>query len=303
MIQLDHIERSYPFRNVSWIQKNKIINTEKGKKAIEVWTDEDLLNWHIQWRERLAEETGVLTNRVIQTKTGAKALSTDIGWITIHDVVDSLFPISENPYELGRFLGKYASIETEQLPPPIIDQAIQRKIEFEDVHMAPTPSSSLLEKTRREAVRRVKKAEELMEGCDKRVSKTKVTKVESLDQAKSVQGQLFWENKEKEVEHCIDMLCSCFREWVTSYGIDDIGRLLDGVNETFQLEEDAGQMLLARFVYPNEYESFVEWFHDKRNENEINTQLNHLTQQWDVTKTIVEQLVHWLEQKKEKVSV
>jgi len=302
MIQLYQIENNYPFEEVSWYQKNKMIETDKGKKIIGIWTDENQLNWHINWREQLSEETGVLTDRVICTNHGEKALATDIGWITVHDVVDSLFPISEFPFEIGRFLGTYATIETEGAQPVSMNR---RTIDWDQIDNIPASSLSskkLLNKIRKEAVRRANKADELLKNASDRLATIRVVKMRTLKQAKNVQGQLFWENNERDLESSTDMLCTCLREWVSEYGEGQLDTLLNGINTTCSLENDNGQLLLARFVYPKELESFLEWFDEERNEEEVNKKLDHLCRQWDISKTIVEHMVHWLVGKKEKVS-
>lgn len=302
MIQLYHIEKNYPFQEVSWYKKNKIIETDKGKKEIEVWTDENQLNWHIDWRERLSEETGVLTDRVIRTNNGEKALATDIGWITVRDVVDSLFPVSDYPFEVGRFLGTYATIEAESLQPSTL---IKRSINWEKLDIMPWTSLSakkLYGKLRTEAVHRARNANELLENCSVELADKSVVKIGTLKQAKNVQGQLFWENKERELESSVDMLSSCLREWVSDYGDAQLKTLLNGVNETCPLDSDNGKLLLASFVYPKEFESFLNEFDEERNVEEVDKKLDDLCQQWDLSKIIVEHIINWLVDKKEKVS-
>lgn len=302
MIQLYHIETSYPFQEVSWYKKNKIIETDKGKKEIGIWTDENQLNWHIDWRERLFEKTGVLTDRVIRTNNGEKALATDNGWITVHDVIDSLLQVSNYPFEMGRFLGSYATVETNPLQTLT---EIKSSIDWDRLNVIPGSSLSsnkLFEKIRMEAIHRGRKANELLKNCNSELVDNMVVKVGSLKQAKNVQGQLFWENKERELENSIDMLCSCIKEWVLDYGEEQLDTLLNGVNETCSLESDNGKLLLARFVYPKEFESFLEEFDEERNGEEVDKKLDHLSRQWDLSKTIVDHIVHWLVDKKEKVS-
>jgi len=302
MIQLYQIENNYPFQEVSWYQKNKVIETDKGKKIIRIWTDENQLNWHINWRERLSEETGILTDRVIRTNHGEKALATDIGWITIHDVVDSLFPISEFPFEMGRFLGTYATIEVEGDQPVSVNGRKINWDQIDNISASFLSSKKLLSNIRKEAVHRANKADELLKNTSDRLAAKRVVKIRTLKQAKNVQGQFFWENNERDLESSMEMLCSCLREWVSEYGEGQLDTLLKGMNTTCSLENDQGKELLAHFVYPKELESFLEWFDEERNEEEVNQKLDHLCRQWDISKTIVEHIVHWLVGKKEKVS-
>ncbi|WP_280769802.1 hypothetical protein [Salipaludibacillus daqingensis] len=296
MIQLYHIENNYPFQEISWHEKNKVIQTDKGKKAVALWKDENDLNWHIHWREKLSKEAGVLTDRVIRTNNGEQALATDIGWITVHDVIESLFPVSDHPFEMGRFLGTYANIDME-CHRPSEDETVGR---MNAVPASLPLSRPIVQKMEKEAIRRERKAQQILKGCP--VNVNKVAKVGSLNQARSVQGQLFWQNNEREIDSSVDMLCSCLREWVSEYGESKLDTLLDGLNETYSFENDKGKLILAYFVYPNEFISFGEWYHENRSAEEVDIKLDELCRQWDISKKIVEHIADRVIDIKEQVS-
>ncbi|PYZ93653.1 hypothetical protein CR194_10875 [Salipaludibacillus keqinensis] len=301
MIELHHIESHFPFQQVEWLEKNKFINTERGIKALHLWTDEEQMKHHMQWRDRFAEHAGVLTDRMIQTVNGDKAIPIEAGWMTLHDVVDSSFPVSDYPEEMGQFLGNYVLVPIEETDPPV-NQSKERISAFIDVPFpSSTPRFRVLEKMRKEARQREKKADGLARSVEVDGQMQRVLAIESFSQAKEIDGQLFWENKGTELKPSVDVLCSCLRKWVENYGEDRLDLVFNGLNESFPLKNENGLLLLSRLVYPTEYVEFASWFNKTRNDDEVEKRYVALSNQWDVSKKIVAKFVHWLEEAKEKV--
>lgn len=203
MIELDHIEESYPFQDLRWVDEGRIIETNKGKKVLKFWLDEHILQAHILWREELTKQTGVLTDRMIQTSHGEKAIYTDAGWVTLHDVVEDPYPVWDHPNKIGAFLGRYITMPygggesggSLSLSEENIYSDRERLVQSLPVRSV---SHKLVDKLKDEALTRLEKVANVIEGNELTDTHHRVVSIYTLAQAKLVHGQLFWENNEKK---------------------------------------------------------------------------------------------------------
>ncbi|SER91912.1 hypothetical protein [Salipaludibacillus aurantiacus] len=302
MIQLAFIENHYPFCEFKWIEEGKIIETEKGKKRVEIWTDKETLDAHIEWREKLAKETDSLTDRMIQTANGDKAVETDTGWLTLHDYVDHPYPVTSNVKQTGHFIGMYASVKMDnsmgrlnlanwQEDALFLSKSIKLKLK----------QKGLIERLRVEAEDRVKKAEVLFkeESAEEAAS---VLSIESPSQAKMIYGRMYWENQGKSFQNKYLVLRSFLKEWVEANGTGELTHLFDGLDETFPLREQKGRQLLAAIVYPHEYISFMKWLNEAGESTEIEERVNSLMKEWDIMKTLTEHVAEWIREPERRLS-
>ncbi|MGJ9383039.1 hypothetical protein [Salipaludibacillus sp. CF4.18] len=301
MIKIELLERSYPFQSIRWMIEGKIMDTNKGMKAVQLWKEEDLLAWHIKWRDALAEHTGIMTNRMIQTITGEKVLSTDLGFITVHDVVEEAFPIFDHPKQIGQFLGEYlacTAAEEDDREVPIIPD-LERDF---DIHFFEELSQwDILQKLNLEAKKRVTKVRELLKNHSHIFYHNIVPPIESLIQARSVHHKLFWETSEKKPISCYEALRNVLHEWHTEGHGAKIKEVLDGIDETFPLSEERGTALLANCLYPWELRSFVANALDNDGTGTMEQHFQSFAQEWDISRRLVKDVAGWLVNSREGV--
>ncbi|MCR6111516.1 hypothetical protein HXA35_14290 [Bacillus sp. A301a_S52] len=306
MIELDHIEESYPFQSLRWIDEGHTLDTDKGNKRIKFWPDEHMLQAQIAWREELTKQTGVLTDRMIQTSKGDKALYTGAGWITLHDMVEELYPVWEHPNKIGAFLGRYITMPYRQTESgrflPLSDENISSDRE-RLIQSLPIRSVSyrLVDKLKTEALTRLDKVASFIKRHELTDTHDEIVSIYTLAQAKLVHGELFWENTEKKSTSSYKVLRRCLAEWENRGG--SLYLLLDGLNKTFPLNKDRAALLLAHIVYPYEMISFISRLTQETDitNSQKKTQFNDLVTEWDTNKRVCETMVAWLQDVREKV--
>lgn len=301
MIQIEQLEKNYPFQSITWMIDGKIIDTNKGIKAVQLWKEEDQLRWHIKWRDTLAEQHDIMTNRMIQTITGENALSTDLGWITVHDVVEEAYPILDHPKQIGQFLGKYLAtsiVEDNARDAPFITNLEK---DWDIGFAAALPQVEILKKLKLEAKNRLAKVHHLLEKNRHPIYQNLVPPIESLSQARSVHQQLFWETSEKDPISWYEALRCVLHEWLKEGHIEEIKDVLDGIDETFPLSEERGTTLLTSCLYPWELSSFCK--KDLWSEDLIIIERNYqsFTKEWDISKQLVTEVAGWLVNSRERV--
>ncbi|WP_078579643.1 hypothetical protein [Salipaludibacillus agaradhaerens] len=306
MIELDHIEESYPFQHLRWVDEGRIIDTNKGKKCLKFWPDEHMLQAQITWREELTKQTGVLTDRMIQTSNGEKAISTGAGWITLHDMVEDLYPVWNHPNKIGAFLGHYITMPYRYTMSsgslPLNDENISLDRE-RLVQSLPVRSVSykLVDKLKKEALTRLERVASFLKRHELTDTPNEVVSIYTLAQAKLVHGELFWENNEKKSTSPYKVLRRCLGEWENRG--DSLYLLLNGLNRTFPLNKDRGTLLLAHIVYPYEMIKFINRLMQETDitPGQEKAQLNDLVTEWDTNKRVCETMVDWLQDVREKV--
>ncbi|WP_088033168.1 hypothetical protein [Evansella clarkii] len=302
MLRLDAVLESYGLKEGKWKIAGSLLETEKGLKRIHVWTDKALLNWHISWRDQLAENTGCLTDRMIQTVRGERMSLCDEGWITVHDEVSSPFSYKNKEKETGRFFGKYYSLKVED------KQTVKDHAYFPDFNAeildrkAHTgkhdKNGEFVEAVRKEALMRYQKAKRLNEKADP-APVPFVCPVLSLNQARLVYEKMYWVNSTEKPESGYRSLSRMLGEWLKHQGEKSLFAMLDEMDSYFPLKNKHGVHLLTECLLPWEFADFIE-----AGENQsFGARRKVLAERWETSRALVKALSKWLDVTREQVKV
>lgn len=305
MLSIDHLKDCYGFKQAKWKVINKVLETDKGLKRLVNWTDEKNVRWHVLWRDQLAENTSCLTNRMIQTINGERILLTDAGWVTLHDVVTSLYSYKKREKEMGLFFGKYFTmdipLEADVHDPStnmesILTQPLSLNITKENKHVR------FFEGIRKESLHRYKLSSTIIaKDTGKKVPV--VAPIESLDEGKIVYGKLYWANSAKKPEKGYGSLRNVLTEWLQRYGQSSLFQLLDEIDKYYPMKDYHGQGLLAECIMPWEFIEFVEKAKAAKEEEEFLVWKERLSYRWEATRALVKALDEWLDVTRKKVKV
>ncbi|ADU31364.1 hypothetical protein [Evansella cellulosilytica] len=306
MVSLHDIQQSYGFNQAQWKVNGELLSTEKGMKRVTLWPDEKLARWHAQWRDRLAEKTGVLTNRMIQTAQGERILLTEAGWITLHDEVTSLYSFQDQEKQFGFFLGQYFTLEMDEFhidfEEPIVTEETKKKLYMQIPHYKDNKDARFLEAIRKESLLRLSKANSLKEQGDN-VIEPVVAPVHSLDQGKIVFEGLHWTHNNGKPEQGYRSLRLILSEWLERYGQASLFKLLDEVDNYFPLNNKHGQNLLVDCLIPWEFITFLSSVKNVDDAEEMAMWKEKLSYQWESSRKLVKAIVEWLDVTRERVTV
>ncbi|WP_377888285.1 hypothetical protein [Alkalihalobacillus sp. R86527] len=91
------LQHKYGFEELNWNHTNFVIETNVGTKKVTYWRDRNLLEYHLNFRDRLFSKSGIMCNRMIRTRDGLPCVQIDQSFVTIHDVIDSSSAIDDDP--------------------------------------------------------------------------------------------------------------------------------------------------------------------------------------------------------------
>ncbi|MDQ0256491.1 hypothetical protein J2S74_003911 [Evansella vedderi] len=306
MLSLEYLQECYGFNHSKWKINGEILDTEKGVKRLTNWTEEKRVRWHVQWRDQLAEKTGCLTNRMIQTIHGERIILSDAGWVTLHDEVTSLFSYKNRENEIGAFFGRYFSLGMQDVDTEINDPYANNKLKIYLQQSFLTKNSTeemrFLEGIRRESRLRYNKAKEIKEKAGGKQEPI-VAPIRSLDQGKVVYGQFYWTNLKGRPEKGYGSLRNVLTEWLQRYGQTSLFSLLNEIDKEFSLKGYHGKNLLAECLTPWEFLEYVMKTRDVHEKDELLVWKEKLTYQWEASRLLVKALGEWLDVAQEKVTV
>ncbi|MDO6656039.1 hypothetical protein [Anaerobacillus sp. 1_MG-2023] len=103
------IEEKYDLKDVQWLEKPQLIMTHLGKRKLSYWRDRDLLEYHLNFRDRLFSQHGFLCNRMIRTNEGKRFIRIENDYMTVHDHVEEAYPLENVPEMKGYLLATLLS--------------------------------------------------------------------------------------------------------------------------------------------------------------------------------------------------
>ncbi|MBU9710987.1 hypothetical protein [Evansella tamaricis] len=306
MLRLETIKESYGFKEVTWEVDGKILKTEKGLKRLSHWTEKDNMEWHINWRDRLAEKTGCLTDRMIQSLYGERKFLSDVGWYTLHDEVTSPFSYQNREKEMGIFFGHYFSTKIEDDHQNLHIDVMNLERMSDQISKPSTAknnhSTSFIEGLRRESINRLLKAKRLWkEGQQAGGEPPIVTPIDSLDQGKNVFEKLFWQHGTGRPEKGYRSLKIVLSQWLQRYGRNSLYKLLNELDKQLSLRELHAKALLAECLTPREFIQFMNEMKDVKDQQQIEKCKENLSYQWEESLKLVKALSEWLDLTREKV--
>ena len=100
----DLLGKEFGFEQVSLLDEPKTVLTNVGKKKLTYWRDRDLLEYHLNFRDRFFSQYGILCNRMIRTIDGNGYLQYGDFYITVHDLVEDCYAEDLYPEMKGYLL-------------------------------------------------------------------------------------------------------------------------------------------------------------------------------------------------------
>ncbi|WP_273850955.1 hypothetical protein [Guptibacillus spartinae] len=98
------IEEKYGLRELRWVRRPEVMMTHVGKRKVSYWRERDLLEYHLNFRDRLFFTSGILCNRMIRTLKQEAFIPIDQGYLTVHDFVEDDFSLELYPEMEGYLL-------------------------------------------------------------------------------------------------------------------------------------------------------------------------------------------------------
>ena len=100
----DVLTNTYGFEVFTWLDKPNTFMTKVGKKKLSYWRERDLLEYHLNFRDRFFSEYGILCNRMIRALDGSPYIQYEDGYITVHDYIEERFLAGDYPEMKGYLL-------------------------------------------------------------------------------------------------------------------------------------------------------------------------------------------------------
>lgn len=98
------IAEKYGFREVRWLREPDVMMTIIGKRKLSYWRERDLLEYHLNFRDRLFSSEGILCNRMIRTLNQEPFIPLPQGFLTVHDLVENEYALEQSPEMEGYLL-------------------------------------------------------------------------------------------------------------------------------------------------------------------------------------------------------
>ncbi|MCM2675193.1 hypothetical protein [Alkalicoccobacillus plakortidis] len=120
---LEELKQQYGWKNAVSLSE-EIIETDHGLKRIRFWEDQDLLDWHINWRDHCYLAPVMLADRMIRTKDGDSFIPWNSSRVSVHDEITQAFSQQENGQVWGTLVGlmiRYG-LETKLEIKPVVNE-------------------------------------------------------------------------------------------------------------------------------------------------------------------------------------
>lgn len=303
---LRQIEAEYHLENLTWLKEDEIFASDFGKKRIRVWNNKQLLEWHIKWRDEVSKESGMMTDRMIRTKSGAPYIITELGFLTVHDEVDGQYQCKGRESEwgeliaatlvYGRSINKSNLISIPKKEPSLLTIKNKiRKLQLED-QMA----KLVIEKSYFEAKKRINKAEQITKEFVKEALPV-LNPFHSFQDAKEIFFQLYFVCGDAKPVRGYHPLRHLLESWFKHNGKNSTTLLLEEINKSFNLKGEQGLLLLAECLQPYELEETINKL-EKCDEKEVSEIVNRYFESWECSREIVMIISKWLEETRRKVA-
>ncbi|WP_347549406.1 hypothetical protein ABFG93_18045 [Pseudalkalibacillus hwajinpoensis] len=83
----DVLAKEYGFWELTWLDGPHTFITDSRKKKLSYWRERDLLEYHLNFRDRLFLQSASLCNRMIRTLDGRPYSSFKDGYLSVHDLI------------------------------------------------------------------------------------------------------------------------------------------------------------------------------------------------------------------------
>lgn len=307
---LQRIKEEYGFNEVV-MQENNIISTEVGRKKINFWQDQNLLDWHIKWRDWCNQSPNILTDRVYQTKSGKKEVAWEGGWFTLHDEVTTLYPMTKKEAVWGELFASMITFGEKEDSRQIEEEKRKGIPDLLAEQQRIVQSKKLAKNTKKiiysciqEGVRTAQKASALLE--EQTSAMPVLDRMDSTKQGKAVFNHLFWQGSACLPKEGFADFVQLLNNWLLENGEASVRKLLEEIDKRCHFKKTYGKMLLAEALMPWELAAYLSSIEKVEGEERDATEL-HLFQafqaKWDARRKLVICLCDWLENNRNREKV
>lgn len=301
MDMIEELKQQYGWNKAVAVDE-QTIETDHGLKRLRRWQDQELMNWHINWRDRCNAAPLVLTDRMIRTQDGEAFVPWKSAWITIHDDIPTPFLQEENGQVWGTLIGKMIqsglrqdrSIQTQQAHEPDLI-SLEKKQWMFPLEIQPTIRNIVFE-----GKARLNKARAIQKGHAEH-SLPILDPIHGLEQAKDIHGMLHWQGSEEYPEIGYYSISTFIKQWLKRYKSDELSSLLhhiESVNPGFA--ENQGALLLAECLIPYEIQELLDKNLAQSSNEEVERALENCKEDWKISKQAVDEIAAWLDGRRVK---
>ncbi|KYG32287.1 hypothetical protein [Alkalihalobacillus trypoxylicola] len=295
---LDWLKDQYKWKEAKFIHQ-ALIESDQGSKKIHFWLNKDLLDWHIEWRDKCSVTPCVIVDRMIRTKDQKAFIEWKDGWITVHDHVSEGYPEKGHEVEWGSLIGamiKYGQETNSSLQP--IQRTKNKYSQLEQLlPLISSEQRGLLKDYLQEKNFRMKKSEQLTELCDQ--SPPLIDCFYSVNQAKKIHGVLLWNGTVEPPEQSYHGIRHFLMYWLKEHGEDSFHRLLESISDMGGLNEEQMYLLLSECLKPYEMNLVVETIQrNEKSEQDIKNAIHYSLSEWKHSKILVNLLSKWFDSRK-----
>ncbi|MEK4565787.1 hypothetical protein MKX54_14045 [Alkalihalobacillus sp. FSL R5-0424] len=296
---VNELKGQYGWKHAKIIGED-LIETDHGLKRMRQWDDQDLLNWHINWRDHCTRAPIVLTDRMIRTKDKDAYLSLNSSWTTIHDEVTEPFVYKENGQVWGTLIGLMIEYglkaetdinRTKREAPNLF--TLEKKIWRFPESVQPTLRNMV-----HEGKRRLKKAAAIQSKYAEEEKLPLLDPLQLAGQAGSVHGMLHWNGGTDYPEEGYASLSQWLKNLSAELETEEIEMGLNHINEVYPaFSELQARLLLAECLIPYELEAISQIDPRVLSEETLHSMFVRCTDEWNRSKQIVERLADWLDRR------
>ncbi|WP_349408044.1 hypothetical protein [Pseudalkalibacillus sp. SCS-8] len=293
------IEQNYPLKPLRWKQKNEVIETDAGTKRVRIWSDEQTMTWHFNWRE-IMESYEILADRMIRTRDGHWHLPYEERYLTLHDERYEPFPKYNHEQTWGMLIGRLLTNGLEHAKEfrNVRQESREEMIRSFGLHRTDL-NLPILNRSFPEARRRMHSYETIRD----RFKHIKLPLLEPsilTHQAKRVHGRMFWQGGTGDPEISMKGICDLLADWRLATDTQSLYRLLDSIHDHFPLANGYDQLLAAELIAPREVQRCVQRI-ESGGHSSTSEILDTFEREWESNRNLVEEVCYWIDHRSKKV--
>jgi hypothetical protein len=297
------LENEYELYGVRWKEEPHILKTDSGDKRLRYWSDENLLNWHVNWRDESAAGSGAVTDRMIRTRDGEVAVYDGRQWVTVHDCADEWFGCEEVDrwgQLIGELLKNAVKPDSDQFIAEIIPE-VNMEACFSKLRLYSEGNFQCIHVSMNEAEKRFQYAEALR----KRTSACHAPILEKelkITRGKRIFHFLFYEGGNSKPVKGYLPIRNFLLDWLSQTSPLSLKMLLSNIHSIFPLDTDHGLQLLAEISMPRELEECVNFLDNSTLEKMVEG-MDRFEKHWEENRTLLKTVTEWFEDNRRKVAL
>ncbi len=293
---LDYLKERYPFRKVEFVNHN-LIETEQGLKRIRYWENKELLDWHIEWRDRCSVTPCILIDRMIRTKDKQAFARWENGWLTVHDELNDSFKQNGKEAVWGQLLGTMikhgltaeTKVTAKEKQSPKFNKLPLHTVKLDE------GQRQLLQRCIEESNYRVKKSEQLLTRSRDEVPPL-LDPIYSLHQAQQMYNILVWKGGDGRPERSYRSLCALLSDWCAQHGEASLQELLDEIERVGELSREQCLLLVSECLLPYELDRVVDACESTSvSATELKQTVDYSLMEWERSRHLVQALSRWVD--------